>query len=214
MIYVVLYQNIIELTEGLFFMLYKYPHYVATFTQAVMATKNESVSALDDAAKVFLNDNCLSEVGELVIYKGYRAQVDAIADCMIYASDLYIRLGFLDDWAGAIEGIQFKTADKARELSVGEMVEISHYVQNCCIEFSLYGEKRSIEEIIICCADFLCMMGADPDKVLKIITGANSRKVHADGTVTLNDIGKVLKPEGWYPSDEELDEYISTLSFK
>ena len=55
--------------------------------------------------------------------------------------------------------------------------------------------------------DCAVKMGLDTDPVFALVHAANMRKV-TDGKLNKDDRGKVLKPEGWYGPEAEIEKEI------
>lgn len=55
----------------------------------------------------------------------------------------------------------------------------------------------------------LVEMGVNPGELWRIVHGANMAKVQPDGSVKRREDGKIIKPEGWTPPDEDLKAEIA-----
>lgn len=55
----------------------------------------------------------------------------------------------------------------------------------------------------------LVEMGINPGELWRIVHGANMAKVFPDGSVRRREDGKIIKPEGWTPPDEDLKAEIA-----
>lgn len=55
----------------------------------------------------------------------------------------------------------------------------------------------------------LVEMGINPGELWRIVHGANMAKVQPDGSVKRREDGKIIKPEGWVPPDNDLKAEIA-----
>ena len=57
----------------------------------------------------------------------------------------------------------------------------------------------------------LVELGIEPSPIFDLVQNANMAKVWPDGSVRVNETGKVLKPEGWEAPDAAILAYIEGL---
>lgn len=57
----------------------------------------------------------------------------------------------------------------------------------------------------------LVEMGVEPEVLFEIVQSANMAKVWPDGKPHFNDMGKVIKPEGWQDPYTKLEEAIEKM---
>lgn len=58
----------------------------------------------------------------------------------------------------------------------------------------------------------LVEMGIEPDELFNIVQNANMSKLFPDGKPHYNEIGKVIKPEGWEDPHKKLALTIKNMS--
>lgn len=58
----------------------------------------------------------------------------------------------------------------------------------------------------------LVEMGVEPDDLFQIVHQANMSKLFPDGLPHYNEIGKVIKPEGWRDPHPQLEQAIKRMT--
>mgnify|MGYP000877795210 CR=1 FL=1 len=58
----------------------------------------------------------------------------------------------------------------------------------------------------------LVEMGIPPAKIFEAVQKANMSKLWSDGKAHYNDVGKVIKPEGWQDPHEDISKIINQMS--
>jgi len=172
---------------------------IRPFTAAVCLTKGipmpKEPQLLDEKARRFLFDNVMSEMGEYILATTEGESIDALVDAIIYTTDTCLRFGIQpyvhanpvyevggiveDIWGYAKGFLQAGTVDKQQQ----------------CLSFLLARLAR----------------GHNFDLTLFIeeVAKANLQKINADGTVTLNEKGKVMKPKDFISPD--LDAVLAEI---
>ena len=56
----------------------------------------------------------------------------------------------------------------------------------------------------------LVEMGVRPERIFAAVQAANMAKLFPDGRPRYNELGKVIKPEGWEPPDEKIRQMIES----
>ena len=69
-------------------------------------------------------------------------------------------------------------------------------------------------DVIYLALGTLVEMGVEPDELFKIVQHANMSKLWADGKPHYNDMGKVVKPEGWEDPHKKLELAIKKMSYR
>ena len=85
-------------------------------------------------------------------------------------------------------------------------------------EFLTASQNKDIVEqadamidVIYLALGTLVEMGIEPDELFKIVKHANMSKLWEDGKPHYNDIGKVIKPEGWENPHKKLELAIKKM---
>lgn len=88
-------------------------------------------------------------------------------------------------------------------------------------EFLQASEKQDIVEqadamidTIYFALGTLVEMGIEPDELFYIVQNANMSKLWADGKPHYNEMGKVIKPEGWEDPHKKLELTIGNMRKK
>ena len=69
-------------------------------------------------------------------------------------------------------------------------------------------------DVIYLALGTLVEMGIEPDELFYIVQTANMNKLWSDGKPHYNDMGKVIKPEGWENPHPKLEKAIKRMSYR
>ena len=180
-----------------------YNNYVRPFTEAFAKTKgvklpNEPV-LMDEAARRFLWDNVQSEMGEYYLAKDPWDKTDALVDAIVYTTDVCLR-----------HGIEPELPD---DIPLNEVFQeltpmyVANYLRACIVAEDLDDQRRGVTSLLFALVGS-CVLPVEP--FLEQQRLSNGAKIAKDGTVTLSDKGKILKPEGWKAPDVKT-LYLSLL---
>ena len=164
---------------------------IEPFTAAVCKTKGvpmpQHAMLLDEAARRFLFDNVMSELGEYLLARSEEDEIDALVDAIIYTTDTCLRFG-IDPWVHADP--------------VYDHVEVVNEVWGLSQDFlrskTVETQQQSISWMLGRLArghEF------DLTPFVREVAKANTQKIGADGLVTLNERGKVVTPKGFISPD-------------
>ena len=172
---------------------------VSPFTLAVVNTQRgewpKHQLLLDEKARRFLFDNIMSELGEYLLAQTEGEEIDALVDAIIYTTDTCLRFG-VEPWAH--EAPIYNSEDVVNEvwgLAKAFLMSGTLKTQQQSLSFVLGRLARGHE--------------FDLTPFVKEVAKANLQKINADGTVTLNEKGKVMKPEGFVSPD--LDAVLAEI---
>lgn len=74
---------------------------------------------------------------------------------------------------------------------------------------TLFDAADAYLDIVYFAIGGLVEMGINPGELWRIVHGANMAKVQPDGSVKRREDGKIIKPEGWVPPDNDLKAEIA-----
>lgn len=98
------------------------------------------------------------------------------------------------------------TKEKAqflRDMVNSEFDELEEAIENN----DIIGQYDAIADAWYYMGDACVKQGFNVDDVFEVVHKANMRKI-VDGKVIKNERGKVLKPEGWYGPEEEIEAVV------
>jgi predicted HAD superfamily Cof-like phosphohydrolase len=78
----------------------------------------------------------------------------------------------------------------------------------------IYEQADALLDNIYFALGTLVEMGIPPAELFAIVQKANMSKLWEDGTVHMNEIGKVIKPEGWQDPHDKLVEVIDRITWE
>ena len=73
---------------------------------------------------------------------------------------------------------------------------------------NIQGQADALVDAIYYICDTATKHGINLDPLFAIVHDANMRKL-VDGKVIRREDGKIMKPDGWYPSDKELEVEVN-----
>ena len=171
---------------------------VLPLSVAVAKTKGVSLPTapvkMEEAAIRFLIDMVASEMTEYVLAKTPAERVDAILDALIYITASAIRHGIyaLDVALSRDHGVQ---ADV-----VSNSVLTYRGMLTLCSKSTV---EEQIAHLNLMCARIAYFAEDELLPYLDEVSRANSSKITEQGTVVLNEQGKILKPAGFVPPNLE-----------
>ena len=106
--------------------------------------------------------------------------------------------------------ITIKELQFIRDMVNSEFDEVEEALLNNCLTKNqkITGIYDGIVDALYYIGDFCVRHGLNVDEVFGVVHAANMRKF-VDGKVIKNERGKVLKPEGWYGPEEEMEKVIA-----
>lgn len=176
-----------------------YNHIVQSFTQAVALTTGKALPTEQKlmciTARRFLADNIMSEMHEYATGTVEVDKLDALADAAIYITDSCIRFG-----------IQPMINEPKTAAERGTEIAVFSLVLNFLQAKTLDTQTQTLSFILT------RLNKATQHNLLPFIEAVaecNKQKINSDGTVTLNERGKVLKPADF--KEYDLNEILSQL---
>ena len=168
-----------------------YNEIVRPFTRAVAKTTGTPLPVkpmlLDVAARRFIYDNVMSEMGEYLTADGELDQIDALVDAIIYITDACIR-----------SGIAPFSQEKVQYSRVGVVHDVYLLLSAVVTAITVDTQHQAISRLL----DRLRSGHSfDLDPFVAVVANANMQKINSDGLVDMNSRGKVLKPEGFVAPD-------------
>ena len=172
---------------------------VEPFTLAVVNTQGgewpKHQLLLDEKARRFLFDNIMSELGEYLLAQTEGEEIDALVDAIIYTTDTCLRFG-IKPWAHEDPVYRsYGVVDEVWGLAKLFLTADTLETQQQSLSFVLGRLARGHE--------------FDLNPFIKEVAKANLQKINPDGMVTLNEKGKVMKPEGFVSPD--LDKVLAEI---
>jgi len=164
---------------------------VLPFTQAVAKTTDSPLPTkpvwLDLKARRFLFDNIMSEMGEYLTSSLEVDKIDALCDGIIYATDTCLRFG-IEPYAHPRPNynpndVVDSVFRKAKSFLKAQTIATQQQALSFLIGRMARGHAFDL-------TPFVAAVGE-----------CNKQKINADGTVTLNERGKVLKPDDFVDID-------------
>lgn len=168
-----------------------YNEIIRPFTAAVAKTTGsklpEHPELLSEASRRFLAEMVMSEMIEYEVSATEVDDIDAIVDAMIYVTDTCLRYGFRPY-------IHEKPVFEHTELVDEVWSHVKYFVKANTID----SQRQALSFLLQRLA-----RGHHFDLLpfVKEVAKANLQKINADGTVTLNEKGKVMKPIGFVSPD-------------
>lgn len=100
--------------------------------------------------------------------------------------------------------------DRANKRYSWILEEINEFIK-ATTENDLYEQVDAMIDVIYFALGTLVELGVPPAEIFSIVQTANMSKLFADGKPHYNDIGKVIKPEGWEDPHDKIVEAINNL---
>lgn len=100
--------------------------------------------------------------------------------------------------------------DRANKRYSWILEEINEFIK-ATTENDLYEQVDAMIDVIYFALGTLVELGVPPAEIFSIVQTANMSKLFADGKPHYNDIGKVIKPEGWQDPHDKIVEAINNL---
>lgn len=76
-------------------------------------------------------------------------------------------------------------------------------------EDKLIGQVDALTDILYFTNGGFVESGVIPDEIFNIVHSANMNKIFPDGKPHYNEVGKVIKPEGWEAPEPKIEEEIN-----
>lgn len=163
-----------------------YNKIVQSFTEAVAKTKGTPLPTepilMCEQSRRFLFDMIMSEMGEYHLARCEEDEVDAVVDAAIYLTDTCLRFGiepYLRKTGSTLGTPTQEVYEYALLFLTCRTIDTQHQALSMILTRLERSFNYSLEPFMVAVAE------------------TNQQKIHADGTVTMNEQGKVLKPEGF-----------------
>jgi predicted HAD superfamily Cof-like phosphohydrolase len=75
---------------------------------------------------------------------------------------------------------------------------------------TLFDQVDAMLDLMYFALGTMVEMGVPPQKMFEMVHAANMRKLH-NGKVVYSETGKVVKPEGWYGPEAEIQQELIRL---
>ena len=168
-----------------------YNKIIEPFVLAVAKTKGIELPPepvhLVEKARRFLSEMVLSEMLEYELAITELDRIDALADAIIYITDSCLRHGITPHVDATFDSNPEDVADRTwaivkrfvKATTLGEQTQALSYM----LSLLANGHDFDLAPFIVA------------------VTDANLQKINTDGTVTLNEAGKVMKPDNFVSPD-------------
>lgn len=100
--------------------------------------------------------------------------------------------------------------DRAEKRYAWMLEEINEFMEATKNE-DIVEQADAMIDTIYFALGTLVEMGVSPDKLFYIVQEANMSKLWSDGMPHYNDVGKVIKPEGWQDPHTKLELAIKNM---
>ena len=103
------------------------------------------------------------------------------------------------------------TSDRAKKRYAWILEEINEFLDAVKAE-DIVEQADAMIDTIYFALGTLVEMGVQPDELFRIVQHANMSKLWADGKPHYNEMGKVIKPDGWENPHPKLQKAIAEMS--
>jgi predicted HAD superfamily Cof-like phosphohydrolase len=114
------------------------------------------------------------------------------------------------------ETFKHPISEKPTMLSIERLAQrniwVSEELQESLEATDVIGQADAMIDAIYFLLGTLVEMGVKPQAIFEIVQGANMSKVFPDGQPRWNEVGKVIKPEGWVAPEPKIEAEIKRQS--
>ena len=104
------------------------------------------------------------------------------------------------------------TEDRAKKRYAWMLEEINEFL-DAVKEQDVVEQADAMIDTIYFALGTLVEMGVQPDVLFRIVQHANMSKLWADGKPHYNEMGKVIKPEGWENPHSKLQQAVQNMNY-